>query len=231
MHCTTLCEGSEVDGDKSGAVDQLDHQLFGFGVIAGCKDYGTGFIPREVLYPGHRHVADRFNKPCANRHLSNHLTRGAPLQCGTRSGDSRQTDIRFRIHVRVSCIDQNSATPIDTFERFTYVHPMYSENNDVAPGRLLPGPRDGARTEIGNKNSQRLRTSGIGYNYGMTSGYQVTTKRAGYGTGAYKPYFHRQSPISLVSGTSKIRLYRIAVTCLDEPHFSDDALTARCSRG
>jgi hypothetical protein len=33
--------------------------------------------------------------------------------------------------------------------------------------------------------------------HAMTSGYQVTTKRACYGTGAYKPYFHDQSPISV----------------------------------
>ena len=58
MHCTTRFEGSEVDGDKSDAVDQLDHQLFGFGIVAGCKDDRTGFIGREVMYPGHRNVAD-----------------------------------------------------------------------------------------------------------------------------------------------------------------------------
>jgi hypothetical protein len=28
----------------------------------------------------------------------------------------------------------------------------------------------------------------------VTSGYQMTAKRTRYGTGAYKPYFHDQSP-------------------------------------
>jgi hypothetical protein len=56
--------------------------------------------------------------------------------------------------MRVSRIDQNSATPIDTFQRFTHVHPMYSENNDVALGRLILGLRDGAGAEIVYKISQ-----------------------------------------------------------------------------
>ena len=80
--------------------------------------------------------------------------------------------------MRVCRIDQNSAAPIDTFQRFRHVHPMYSENNDIAFGCLLLRPCDGAWTEIGDKISQCLRTSGIGYNDGMTSGYQVTTERA-----------------------------------------------------
>jgi hypothetical protein len=55
--------------------------------------------------------------------------------------------------MRVRRIDQNSATPIDTFQCFRHVHPMDSKNNDVALGRLLPGDRDGARTEISDKIS------------------------------------------------------------------------------
>jgi hypothetical protein len=61
---------------------------------------------------------------------------------------------------------------------------MYSENNDVAFGRLFPGPRDGAWTKINDKMSQCVWTSGIGYNYGMTSGYQVTADRACYVPGS-----------------------------------------------
>jgi hypothetical protein len=73
--------------------------------------------------------------------------------------------------MRVSRIDQNSATPIDVFQRFAHFHPMYSENNDVALGRLFPGPCDGTCTEIGDEISQCLRTSGIRYNYRVTRVY------------------------------------------------------------
>ena len=96
--------------------------------------------------------------------------------------------------MRVSRIDQNSATPIDTFQRFTHVHPMYSENNDVALGRLLSSPRDGAWTKISDKMSQGLRTSGIGHNYSVTSVYQVMAERTSYIPGSYKSYLHDQSP-------------------------------------
>jgi hypothetical protein len=96
--------------------------------------------------------------------------------------------------VRVSRIDQDPATPIDTLQRLVHVHPMYSENNHVALGRLLLGPRDGARTEISDKISQRLRTSGIRYNYGVTSVYQVTAECACYVPGAQKTYFHNPPP-------------------------------------
>ena len=85
-------------------------------------------------------------------------------------------------------IDQNSATPIDTFQRFTHLHPMYRENNEVALGRLFLAPRDGAGAEIGDEISQCRRTSGIGYNYGVTSVYQMAAERAGYSTGTYKSY-------------------------------------------
>src|ERR1700722_20126823 len=113
MHCSTLCERTEVDCDKSGAVDQLDHSLLGFGVVARCKDDRAWFVRREVLYPGHRHVADRFYQSCANRHLSDNLAGGAPLQRGPRSGHASQTNV-WGIQMRVSRLNQNSATPIDT---------------------------------------------------------------------------------------------------------------------
>ncbi len=103
--------------------------------------------------------------------------------------------------MRVGRIDQNSATPIDAFQRFRHVHPRCSENNDVALGRLLPGPRDGAWTKISDEISQCLRTSGIGYNYGMTSGYQMAAERARYVTGTYKPTFMT----NLLSGSSVSR--------------------------
>jgi len=36
---------------------------------------------------------------------------------------------------------------------------------------------------ISAKIIQRRQTSGIGYNYGMTSDYQMTAEHRGYGTG------------------------------------------------
>jgi hypothetical protein len=86
----------------------------------------------------------------------------------------------------VSRIDHNSAMPIDTFQRFRNVHPMCSENNDVAFGRLLLGSRDGGWPKISDEISQCLRASGIGYNYGMTSGYQMAAERTRYVTSTYK---------------------------------------------
>jgi hypothetical protein len=71
---------------------------------------------------------------------------------------------------------------------------MDCKNNDVAFGCLLLRPGDGAWTEISDKISQCLRTSGIGYNYRMTSGYQMAAEGTRYGAGAYKTYFHDQSP-------------------------------------
>ena len=73
--------------------------------------------------------------------------------------------------MRVRRIDQNSATPIDAFQGFRHLYSMRSENDDVALGRLLPGPCDGARTEFGDKISQCRRTPGIGYYYGVTRVY------------------------------------------------------------
>ena len=70
--------------------------------------------------------------------------------------------------MRIGGIDQNSPTPINTLQSFKHVHPVRSENNDVALGCLLPGPRDGAWTKISDKISQCLRTSRIGYDNGMT---------------------------------------------------------------
>jgi len=85
--------------------------------------------------------------------------------------------------------DQNSAAPIDTFQRFTHFHPMHSENNHVALGCLLPGPCDGTWTEIGDKISQCRRASGIGYNYGVTSLYQMEAERRVTLPAPIKPIF------------------------------------------
>jgi len=65
----------------------------------------------------------------------------------------------------VRSIDQDAASPINTLESVSYSPPMYGENNDVALGRLLPSPCDGARTEIGDEIGQCRRPPGIGYNY------------------------------------------------------------------
>ena len=143
MHCTTCYEGSEVDGDKSGAVDQLDHSLFGFNVVARCKDDGTRFVGRRVLYPGHRDVADRFYKPCANRHLSDHLAGRTPLQCGPRSGHASQTNV-WGLQMCVRRFDQDAASPINTLESVSYTDPMRGKNDDVAFGCLPLRPSDGA---------------------------------------------------------------------------------------
>lgn len=50
-------------------------------------------------------------------------------------------------------------------------------------------------TEIGDRFSQRRRTPGIGYHYGVTGVYQVTAERACYIPGAQKTNFHNSSPI------------------------------------
>ena len=50
--------------------------------------------------------------------------------------------------MRVRRIDQNSAMPIDTFQRFRPVHPTGGENNNIALRRLLLRPCAGGRTEI-----------------------------------------------------------------------------------
>jgi hypothetical protein len=92
--------------------------------------------------------------------------------------------------MRVRRIDQDSATPIYIFQRFTNVHPMYSENDDVALGRLLFRPGNRAWTEIGDKLGQCLRAPGIGYNYGMTSDYQMAAECSRNAAGTYKSYFH-----------------------------------------
>jgi hypothetical protein len=160
MHRTTRYERPEVDRGKSSAVDQLDHSLFGFGVVAGCKDDGTRFVGREVLYPGHRDVADRFYKPCANRHLSDNLARRTPLQCRARSCHAGQTNV-WGLQMCVRRIDQDAASPINTLESVSYTDPMRGKNDDVAFGCLMLRPGDGAWTEISDKISECLRTSGV----------------------------------------------------------------------
>jgi hypothetical protein len=96
-------------------------------------------------------------------------------------------------------IDQDASSPINTLECVSYTHPMSGENNDVALGRLLPGPCDGAWTEIGGKISQCLRTSGIGYNYGVTSDDQVTADRTRYVPGSQETYFHNPPPFATLA--------------------------------
>ena len=101
--------------------------------------------------------------------------------------------------MRVRRIDQNSATPIDTFQRFRHTSPNYGKNNEVALGCLLLGPCDGAWTEISDKIGQCRRTPGIGYNYGMTSGYQMAAECTRYLAGTYKTYFHNPPPFGCQS--------------------------------
>lgn len=60
-------------------------------------------------------------------------------------------------------IDQNSAAPIDTFQRIGHVHPICSENNHVAFSCLLLCPCTGVRAKIGDKIRKCLWPSGIGY--------------------------------------------------------------------
>jgi hypothetical protein len=91
-------------------------------------------------------------------------------------------------------IDQDAASPINALESVSHTDPMCGKNDDVALGSLLFRSGDCARTEISDKISQRLRTSGIGYNYGVTSIYQMAAEGTRYVAGTYKPYFHDQSP-------------------------------------
>src|SRR5580704_1043224 len=228
MHCTTLCEVSEVDGDKSDSVDQRDHYLFGFGVVARCKDDGAGFVGREVLYPGHRDVADRFHKPCANCHLSDHLARRTPSQCGPRSGHASETNV-WGLQMRVRRIDQDAASPINTLESVSYSDPMRGKKDDVALGCLLLRAGDGAWTETSDKISQCLRTSGIGYNDGVTSVDQVTTESPRYFTSTYKPHFHDESPFS-VGIANEFAFQLIATISRVSPDSGDRPETGRSHR-
>src|SRR5580693_8743483 len=95
----------------------------------------------------------------------------------------------------VRSIDQDAASPINVLESVSYSAPMYGENDDVALGCLLLRAGNGAWTEISDKISQRLRTSGIRYNDAVTSVDQVTAERTCYVPRAYKSYFHGESPL------------------------------------
>src|ERR1700744_3802477 len=79
MHHTAHSKRSEVNGDQSGAVDQLNYTLFSFCIVTRCKKDGARFVGRKVLYPRHRHVADGFYESGTNGHLGDNLARGAPL--------------------------------------------------------------------------------------------------------------------------------------------------------
>jgi len=67
-----------------------------------------------------------------------------------------------------------SAAPIDTFQRLRHLDPICSENDDLTLGSLVFRAGDCVGTEISHKISPHLRTSGIGYDYGVTSCYQMT---------------------------------------------------------
>src|SRR5580658_10793165 len=97
----------------------------------------------------------------------------------------------------VRSIDQDAVSPINALECVDYSDPMRGKNDDVALGCLLLRAGDRAWTEISDKISQRLRTSGIGYDDGVTSVDQVTAESTCYFTSAYKPYFHDESPFRL----------------------------------
>jgi hypothetical protein len=131
-------------------------------------------------------------------HLSNHLAGSAPLQCGARSGHASQTDVWDRVHVCVRCIDQDTVLPVNTLEGISYLNPKRGKNDDIALGSLLFRSGNCALTEICDKISQRIRTSGIRYDYSVTSGWQMMAESSGYVAGAYKSYFH--DPFPLFSG-------------------------------
>src|ERR1700734_4080316 len=97
----------------------------------------------------------------------------------------------------VRSIDQDAASPVNALESVSSSAPMYGENNYIALCCLLLRAGDSAWTEISDKISQCLRTSGIGYNDGVTSVDQVTTESTRYFTSTYKPYFHDESPVRL----------------------------------
>ena len=92
--------------------------------------------------------------------------------------------------MRVSRIDQDSAAPINPFQRLRDVHPICSKNNDVALGRLLFRASDGAWAKISDKFSQRLRTSGVGCDYGVTGVNQMAARSYPLRYGTYKTQFH-----------------------------------------
>jgi hypothetical protein len=98
--------------------------------------------------------------------------------------------------MRIRRVDQDASFPINPFQGIGDAYPSGRKNNDVAFGCLLLGPGNGTGTEIGDKTSQRFRPPGIGYDQGVTGHHQMTAKRASYGTGTNKSYFHSQSPSS-----------------------------------
>ena len=92
--------------------------------------------------------------------------------------------------MRVSRIHQYSPTPISAFERLWHVHPLRGEYHDLALCRLLPGSGDGAGTEFRDKFTQRLRTSGVRYDYRAAGVYQMAADCGRYVSRPDKPYFH-----------------------------------------
>ena len=108
-----------------------------------------------------------------------------------------QADVWNRVHMRVRRVDQDATSPIDTLQCFRHLRPMCSENDDIAFGCLLLRGCNGARAESGDKISQGLRTSGIGYNHGVTSVYQVTSEGTCYVSRSYKSYFQNSPPRSV----------------------------------
>jgi hypothetical protein len=49
VHCIAHGERPEINCGQAGAVDQVDHHFFGFGIVSGSKDDGTGFVRRKTL--------------------------------------------------------------------------------------------------------------------------------------------------------------------------------------
>src|SRR5215471_9276037 len=95
--------------------------------------------------------------------------------------------------MRVCRVDEDASSPINTFQCFRHIHPMCSENDDVAFGRLPLRPCDGAWREVADKIRQGFRTSRIRYDDGVTSGDEMPTQCASYLAGSYKSYFHDPS--------------------------------------
>jgi hypothetical protein len=77
----------------------------------------------------------------------------------------------------------------------------------------LFGPRAGARAQFSDEFAQRLRASGVGYDYGMTRIYQMAADCARYVAGAYKSYFHNCLLSILFTNIANVRLLESRGKC------------------